>query len=367
MQDILKELRKKKGVTQEELASVLAISKGAVSKWETGTSLPDITLLPAIANFYDCQIDDLFTTKELSKEWIKQSYVDWGNAFHKEGFVKTFQKVQEQSLNYLNEPSLLLSNVLVVINHLQLENLPEIKISASKWCLAYLNIVKEKSTKAQELSQAEMLQALAHLALGEAEQVIADFGEETPLMFGTQPLLAQALIMTGDTFAAQKVLQKSGFQLVLGLHNTMEQLTIYETDLERFTVLRRIVSGVVDLFDLVNINPGILVQSHLNLASAALKFGDNDMVLVELTAYVKLLQTLPYPFEITGNQLFNQIGDWVQDMNQLHPVPVNDQVLANQLVDLIKSETFSDALSAEPRYQEIVAQLEEWREKYDNR
>lgn len=56
----IKTLRLAKGVTQEELAEYLGVSFQAVSKWETQTSTPDITLLPNIAIFFGITIDELF-------------------------------------------------------------------------------------------------------------------------------------------------------------------------------------------------------------------------------------------------------------------------------------------------------------------
>jgi len=50
-------LCKEKGVTQEEMAQHLGISYQAVSKWETGAAYPDITLLPAIADYFGVSID----------------------------------------------------------------------------------------------------------------------------------------------------------------------------------------------------------------------------------------------------------------------------------------------------------------------
>lgn len=56
----IKTLRLAKGATQEELAAYLGVSYQAVSKWETETSTPDITLLPNIAVFFGVTIDELF-------------------------------------------------------------------------------------------------------------------------------------------------------------------------------------------------------------------------------------------------------------------------------------------------------------------
>lgn len=49
--EVVYKLRKEKGITQEQLANFIGVSTAAVSKWESGTSYPDITLLPAIATF----------------------------------------------------------------------------------------------------------------------------------------------------------------------------------------------------------------------------------------------------------------------------------------------------------------------------
>ena len=56
----IKALRTEKHVTQEDLATRLGVSAQAVSKWETDTSLPDITLLPSLAAYFGVTIDELF-------------------------------------------------------------------------------------------------------------------------------------------------------------------------------------------------------------------------------------------------------------------------------------------------------------------
>jgi len=55
----IKNLRKKREITQEELAEYLGISFQSISKWERGDGFPDITMLPDIADFFNISIDDL--------------------------------------------------------------------------------------------------------------------------------------------------------------------------------------------------------------------------------------------------------------------------------------------------------------------
>lgn len=55
----LKRLRKGKGLTQEQLAEILLVSSKTVSRWETGTNLPDLSILIQMAEFYDVEITEI--------------------------------------------------------------------------------------------------------------------------------------------------------------------------------------------------------------------------------------------------------------------------------------------------------------------
>lgn len=58
----LQELRKQKGMTQEELAEALFVSRTAISKWESGRGYPNIESLKAIAKFFSVSLDDLLSS-----------------------------------------------------------------------------------------------------------------------------------------------------------------------------------------------------------------------------------------------------------------------------------------------------------------
>ncbi|MBR3863029.1 MAG: helix-turn-helix transcriptional regulator [Clostridia bacterium] len=61
----LQELRKQKGITQEELADCLYVSRTAISKWESGRGYPNIESLKAIARFFGVTVDALLSGEEL--------------------------------------------------------------------------------------------------------------------------------------------------------------------------------------------------------------------------------------------------------------------------------------------------------------
>ena len=68
----LKELRKEKGITQEQFAENLNVSGRTVSRWETGTNMPDISLLVDIAEFFDVSIPEIINGERKSEVMEKE-------------------------------------------------------------------------------------------------------------------------------------------------------------------------------------------------------------------------------------------------------------------------------------------------------
>ena len=56
----IKQLRQRDGRKQEDLANALGVSPQAVSRWEANGGYPDMELIPAIANYFNISIDELF-------------------------------------------------------------------------------------------------------------------------------------------------------------------------------------------------------------------------------------------------------------------------------------------------------------------
>ena len=61
----LQELRKQKGLTQEELSEILFVSRTAISKWESGRGYPSIDSLKEISNYFSVTIDELLSSDKL--------------------------------------------------------------------------------------------------------------------------------------------------------------------------------------------------------------------------------------------------------------------------------------------------------------
>lgn len=68
----LKALRKEKGITQEQLAEALHVSGRTVSRWETGSNMPDISILVDIADYYDISIPEIIHGERKSEIMNKE-------------------------------------------------------------------------------------------------------------------------------------------------------------------------------------------------------------------------------------------------------------------------------------------------------
>jgi transcriptional regulator with XRE-family HTH domain len=66
----IQRLRKERNITQDVLAAAMEVSVQAISKWETGASLPDIMQLPRIAKFFGVTIDYLFYSESVEEKII---------------------------------------------------------------------------------------------------------------------------------------------------------------------------------------------------------------------------------------------------------------------------------------------------------
>ena len=69
----LKELRKEKDLTQEALAERLSVSGRTVSRWETGSNMPDISMLVEIAEFYDVSIPEIINGERKSEKMDQET------------------------------------------------------------------------------------------------------------------------------------------------------------------------------------------------------------------------------------------------------------------------------------------------------
>lgn len=104
----MRALRMSKKLTQEQLAEAFGVSPQAVSRWENGTALPDISLLPVIANFYEVTSDFLLGIDVNAKQARIEETIRRDEDLRKQGSTEeSVRLLREKAKEFPNEPEIL--------------------------------------------------------------------------------------------------------------------------------------------------------------------------------------------------------------------------------------------------------------------
>ena len=138
--DKIRALRKSKNISQEVLAQYLGVSFQAVSKWENGENLPDVTMIPAIAIFFDVSTDELFDSNRLeTEEKIQQACWDIADIRYDE--PEKAEKMLRELLKQYPGNETILNNLLYTMRA------PERSEEVVTLCKSILEVAKEDDVK----------------------------------------------------------------------------------------------------------------------------------------------------------------------------------------------------------------------------
>jgi len=112
----IRTMRKQRGLTQEQLADAVGISFQAISKWENGISLPDITLAPVLASYFGISIDELFDYNLKETEAKIESICVKAQACRNDD-PATSRRILEEGLEAYPDNDILLNNLLYVMDY----------------------------------------------------------------------------------------------------------------------------------------------------------------------------------------------------------------------------------------------------------
>ncbi len=109
----IKTLRKQKGLTQEQVAELLDVSKQSVSRWENNATYPDVTFLPVLASFYNVTVDFLLGADyETNKTIIEDYEKSRQEAHHRGNISDAYSLSQKVYASFPNNKSII-NNVMV--------------------------------------------------------------------------------------------------------------------------------------------------------------------------------------------------------------------------------------------------------------
>lgn len=212
----IRELRKARGITQEQLAGNIGISFQAISKWENGIALPDITLTPVLASYFGVSMDELFDFNLQKIEAEVKKITDEAYKFRINDPQKS-RSILEEGLRIYPENDILLNNLLYVLDY---DSNPDETIEVASKLI-------EKTAQSEVKYDALRFLAYAYKAKGDikcAETAI----EQIPEIYFTK-LTETAFVAEGKTkFDAASTQKAVSFQNLLDMMWKLSEY--YESD-----------------------------------------------------------------------------------------------------------------------------------------
>ena len=352
--------RKEKGITQDELANYIGVSKASVSKWETGQSYPDILLLPQLAAHFNISIDELMGYEpQMSKKDIGKLYYKLYEDFSKKPLDEVIEECRMIIKEYYSCFPLLLQMGSLLIGVSGMTDDKDKTSALVEEARALIIRVKTESNNAELMKTALHMEALCASMLGEYNEVIELLGDSVTIQLPHEPLLSAAYRMTGRNTKADAVLQAGIYQNITSVLNLLT--TYIQQGAENIDRLDELVGralSIISAFKIKSLQPYLIVNFYLIAAHGYLLHQNTEKALELLEEYAQVV-TGEISLQMKGDGFFNLIDEWLNEPDGLGqlPPPVEEsmkQILADAVID---NPLFS-ALNDEPRFQKIVKELE---------
>ena len=348
--------RRVKGITQDQLAEYIGVSKSSVSKWETGQSYPDITFLPQLAAYFNISIDDLMGYEpQMTKEDIKKIYHRLSSNFANKTFYDVLTECREIVKKYYSCYPLLFQMVVLMCNHHMLATDDDEKKSILEEAAGLCVRIKTESDDVWLAKDAVSLEATIYLMLQQPQKVLDLLGETIRPISNDEAVIAQAYLMIGNAPAANKVLQIGIYQHLLTLVGSA--LSLLQLQNEQFEEILHRTLSVAEVFDLDRLHPNIMALTYLNAAQGYCKQGNDEKSLDMLQKYADICTTGFFPYSLHGDSFFNEIDSWFAEFDLgTEAVRSEDLIKESMIQGVVENPSFA-ALSVHPRYESIVKGL----------
>lgn len=363
--------RRLKSITQDELATFIGVTKASVSKWETGTTLPDIQILPQLAAFFDISVDELIGYEpQLTKEQINYYYHKLAGDFA----TKPFEEVMEESevlvKKYYSCYSFLQSIVTLWINHAPLAKNEEERLVVMEKAYQLCDRILENSRELSSCEKAISMKGLIDLQAGRPEKVIEVFSEQMDVerIEDNGSLLALAYMQMGDIKKAEQTSQVGLYRnLMDSITHGIRLLATASDNREYAEEIIRRMDQIVEAFVLEELNPNLAAGYQYYVATHLCKFltnGCEDREVLEVQIYdrlEKVLKALQNLFQdglqLHGDEFFSYITEWLTGKELGTKAVRHANLVMESAIAMYQNPVFSE-LSDQNRIQGMIKRLE---------
>jgi len=364
---ILVDNRKEKGITQEELAKYIGVSKASVSKWETGQSYPDITFLPQLATYFNISIDDLMGYEpQMSKEEVCKLYHKLASDFTSKPYDDVLNNCRKIIKKYYACFPLLLQMGVLILFHSNLSKDINKTTSLIMEAKELFIRVKKESEDVELIKQAQYMEANCYIALRDSKSAIQLLEDINKALLIIENLLAASYQMAGKINEAESTLQIGIYQYVVGLFSLfpyylmlcMDEPKRYEEILHRSFLIE-------EAFSMKELLPAASIELYVIAAHGYILQGNSEKSLNMLQKCTEVLTRDIYKLKPHDDDFFNSIDNWLNKLDLGAGLIKNEKIMKEDIVDLVVNNSNFSPLFDDYRFQSIVEKLKKLKEKHN--
>ena len=352
--------RKEKGITQEQLADYIGVSKASVSKWESGLSYPDILLLPELATYFNVSVDELLGySPQLTKEDIKKIYNKLSHEFATKPFDEVMEQCNKMIRKYYSCFPFLLSMIQLLLNYLPLAKTEEIKKEISHQCILLSQRVKEESENISDIKSANTMEALAEMIQGNSKEVIRLLDDKLIPYSGDDVMLINAYQMLGENAQANEVNQILLYQnIVNALTLLTHYLSMHMTEPVLFEQIYSQGIQIINSFQMKEILTNAVFGIHIVAAQGYLIQQKKEKAIDALEEYVSIVCGYQYPLRLKGNGYFTKVDKWLEDNICIGTnTPLDEVTIKKNFIEAVTENPAFTLLREDERYNMIIKKL----------
>lgn len=356
-------LRHEKGITQNELAVFLGVTKASVSKWETKQSYPDILLIPQIATFFNVTTDELLGYHpQLATEQIQKYYINLAADFTRLPFDTVISKCEKLIKEYYACYPFLSQMALLYLNHFMIAETPERQQEILKQCITLCNHIETNCKQPLIKEEACIFKAIANLQLNNPQEVIeilTPFEDPKQIRPAAESLLMQAYHMLGQTEQADYHCQFYIYSHLLSLVSEsifLLALHMDHPDYCRETIKR--IEQVIISYQLEDLHPNSCLQFYFQTALFYAGLSDKNNTLSYLKRFASVsIKLLESNLTLHGDRYFTQIDKWVSNLTLDAHAPRDKEAVAQSCIECVANPAFS-ILFEDVEYKKLKSELE---------
>lgn len=369
--------RRGRGVTQEALAAHLGVSKAAVSKWELGQSLPDVSLLPRIAAYFSLTLDELFDWRdELTQEESAALYAEV-YALSEKDLATAHERLRALAAEHCSDANLLL--MLASLLTVWAGGMATPFASAGERndatdadalvdeALALIDRVLEVATDPSTLYLAQQQKATTLFQAGRLEEAAALLEPLVHRQDAGAPtmLLASAYRKLGRDGEALELLQAERLRAASFVLSSLMQEAGMRDDATFALAAGGAAKAVFEALDMGAVSPFFSVTMSLEVAETLRRAGEKDGALEALAHAVDALAAIPANPDPSSSPLWDRMADRLDPSRAGEAWAKHKERQANEaaalmrraLVEEVTSPEWRELAGDDPRYQGIVAAL----------